>query len=33
MSEAEQLLRQILENGHVVGKDDAGRNVIQLALG
>jgi hypothetical protein len=32
MSEAEQLPREILENGDVVGWDGAGRNVIQLAL-
>ena len=33
MTQAEQLLRQILENGDVVGRDGAGRIVIQLALG
>ena len=32
MGEAEELLRQILESGDVVGRDGAGRNVIQLAL-
>ena len=32
MGEAEELLRRILENGHLVGRDGAGRNVLQLAL-
>jgi hypothetical protein len=32
MPEAAELLRQILENGDVVGRDRAGRNVIRLAL-
>jgi hypothetical protein len=31
MGEAEELLRRILENGHLVGRDGAGRNVLQLA--
>ena len=33
MSEAEQLLRQILESGDVVGRDGEGRTVLQLAVG
>jgi hypothetical protein len=32
MSEAERLLRDILEHGDVVGRDSAGRTVLQLAL-
>lgn len=32
MSEAEQLLRQILESGDVVVRDGSGRNVLCLAL-
>ena len=32
MNEAEQLLRQILESGDVVGRDGAGRTVLQLAV-
>jgi hypothetical protein len=32
MSEAEQLLRQILESGDVVGRDGVGRNLLCLAL-
>jgi len=31
MTEAEQLLRQILESGDVVGRDGVGRTVLQLA--
>jgi hypothetical protein len=32
MSEAEQLLRQLLESGDIVGHDGAGRALIQLAV-
>jgi hypothetical protein len=32
MSEAEQLLREILEHGDLIGQDAAGRPVIQLAI-
>ena len=32
MGEAEELLRRILENGHLVGRDGAARNVLHLAL-
>jgi hypothetical protein len=32
MSEAEQLLRQILESGDMVGTDGTGRNLLCLAL-
>jgi hypothetical protein len=32
MTEAEQLLLQILENGDIVGQDSAGRTVLQLAV-
>jgi len=32
MTEAEQLLRQILEAGDIVGRDGAGRTVLQLAV-
>jgi hypothetical protein len=32
MSEAEQLLREILEHGDFVGHDGAGRTVLQLAV-
>jgi hypothetical protein len=32
MSEAGELLRQILEGGDIVGRDAAGRTVIQLAV-
>ena len=33
MGEAEQLLRQILEHGDIVGRDAMGRYVIHLAVG
>jgi hypothetical protein len=32
MSEADELLRQILESGDIVGRDAAGLTVIQLAI-
>jgi hypothetical protein len=32
MSEAEQLLREILEHGDIIGNDLAGRTILQLAL-
>jgi hypothetical protein len=32
MSEAGELLRQILEGGDIVGRDGAGRTIIQLAV-
>jgi hypothetical protein len=32
MTEAEQLLRDILEHGDIVGRDAAGRIIVQLAL-
>lgn len=32
MSEAGELLRQILEGGDIVGRDRAGRTIIQLAV-
>jgi hypothetical protein len=32
MSEADQLLLQILERGNIVGRDAAGRTIIQLTL-
>src|SRR5690606_28504483 len=32
MTEAERLLRDILEHGDIVGRDAAGRTIIQLAL-
>lgn len=33
MSEAEQILCEILEAGHIVGQDAIGRTIIQLAVG
>jgi hypothetical protein len=32
MSEGEQLLQHILEHGDVIGRDRAGRTIIQLAV-
>ena len=32
MSEAERLLRDILEHGDIIGRDAAGRTIVQLAL-
>jgi hypothetical protein len=32
MSEAEQILRDILEHGDIAGRDAAGRTIIKLAV-